>query len=107
MLRWPVWVRFLVINAALPWAAALLISAVAVRGPAALLAVLSVATVILALNIWHLRASARWWWVFGLVAVLNLLCTITLGNIALATSFGSIRRVLRTLLDQGLQNGAF
>ena len=98
MTGWPVWLRVLAINAGLPWAALLLIRALGFGSALALLIVLTAALVILLLNIWHLRRWRRWRWGFAAVAVLNPLCTVFLGTVALATSLPSIRVILRILL---------
>ncbi len=101
MMRWPVWLRFLAINAGLPWAVVLSLRALGFQGALALLVVLSAAVIMLALNIWHLRTSRDWRLGFALLAVLNPLCTYFFGNVALATSFGAIWLVLRNLAGTG------
>jgi len=101
MTRWPVWLRFLTINAGLPWAVLLSIRALGFQGALALLVVLSAAVIMLVLNIWHLRASRAWRLGFALLAALNPLCTYFFGNVALATSFGAIWLVLRGLAGTG------
>jgi hypothetical protein len=97
MMGWPVWLRFLVINAGLPWAVVLSLRGLGLSGALALLAVLSAAVVVLTMNIWHLRRSRQWQWGFALVAVANPICTVFFSNLALATSLGPIWLLLRGL----------
>jgi len=98
MTRWPIWLRFLAINAGAPWAALLLIRISGPGGALDLLIVLSAALIILLLNIWHLRRWRRWRLGFAAVAILNPLCTGFLGTVALATSLPSIWLILRILV---------
>jgi len=98
MRGWPVWLRFLAINAGLPWAVLLVLWISGARGALALLIVLSAAAIIAAFNIWHLRRWHHWRWGFATVAVLNLTCTVFFGTVALATSGPSIWLLLRLLV---------
>jgi hypothetical protein len=97
MMGWPVWLRFLAINAGLPWAVVLSLRALGIFGALALLVVLSAAVILLMMNIWHLRRSRDWRWGFALIAVLNPLCTVFFANVALATSLRPIWLLLRGL----------
>ncbi|MBO6604823.1 MAG: hypothetical protein JJ938_07245 [Roseicyclus sp.] len=93
----PVWARFALINVALPWCIALFLAWLDPEPAVSVISVYIAAMLILILNVGQIRTSPEWRWVFGVVMLANLACTMLFGNVALATAFGSILLALQAL----------